>query len=109
MCRKSLYVCILSVILAAALSGRSAEADVVRPEWWNAAWRYRALLRVPVKGPGFYRAWIFAGSRAKPDGSDIRVVAPTGQVVDLSVVYSTPNGRHMIVFSEPKSYRGGGT
>ena len=67
-----------AVLLAAALSGRPAEAQVARPEWWDAAWRYRALVSVPAKGPGAYRAWIFAGDRAKPDGSDIRVVAPTG-------------------------------
>ena len=97
-----------AVLLAAALSGRPAEAQA-RPEWWDAAWRYRALLKVPVKGPGAYRAWIFAGERAKPDGSDIRVVAPTGQVVDFAVIRSTPAGQHMIVFSEPKGYRGGGT
>ncbi len=97
------------VLLAAALGGRPAEAQVARPGWWDAAWRYRALLKVPAKGPGAYRAWIFAGERAKPDGSDLRVVAPTGQVVDFAVVRSTPTGQHMIVFSEPKGYRGGGT
>jgi hypothetical protein len=81
-----LCACVLAIVLAMTLSGRPAEAQV-RPEWWNAAWRYRALLRVPVMGPGAYRAWIFAGNRAKPDGSDIRVVAPTGEVVGLAVVH----------------------
>jgi TolA-binding protein len=95
-------------LLAAALNGHPAEAQA-RPEWWDAAWRYRALLNVPAKGPGAYRAWIFAGDRAKSDGSDIRVVAPTGQVVDFAVVHATPAGQHMIVFSEPEGDRGGGT
>ena len=97
-----------ALLLAAALGGRPAEAQA-RPGWWDAAWRYRALLSVPVKGPGAYRAWIFAGDRAKPDGSDIRVVAPTGQVVDFAIVRPTPSGRHMIVFSEPKGDESGGT
>ncbi len=96
------------VLLAAALSGRPAQAQE-RPGWWDAAWRYRALLSVPVKGPGAYRAWIFAGDRAKPDGSDFRVVSPAGQIVDFAVVHSTLSGQHMIVFSEPKGDRNGGT
>jgi PKD repeat protein len=97
-----------AVLLAAALNGRPAEAQA-RPEWWDAAWRYRALLNVPAKGPGAYRAWIFAGDRARSDGSDIRVVAPTGQAVDFAVVHSTPAGQYLIVFSEPAGERGGGT
>ena len=97
-----------ALLLAAALSGRPAEAQA-RPAWWDAAWRYRALLGLPVNGPGAYRAWIFAGNRAKPDGSDIRVATPKGQLVDFAVVHSTSTGQHMIVFSEPKGDRSGGT
>jgi len=99
-----------ALLLAVALSGRPAAAEALaRPAWWDAAWRYRALVGVPDKGPGAYRAWIFAGNRAKSDGSDLRVVAPTGQVVDFALVYSTPAGQHLIVFSEPKGDRSGGT
>ena len=103
------WLSLCALLLAAALSGRPAAAQVVRPEWWDAAWRYRALLKVPAKGPGAYRAWIFAGDRARPDGSDIRVVAPLGRPVDFAVVRSTPSGQHMIVFSEPPGDHGGGT
>ncbi|MGO8704686.1 MAG: PKD domain-containing protein [Candidatus Brocadiia bacterium] len=103
------WLSLCALLLAAALSGRPAEAQVVRPEWWDAAWRYRALLKVPAKGPGAYRAWIFAGDRARPDGSDIRVVAPLGRPVDFAVVRSTPAGQHLIVFSEPQGDHGGGT
>jgi hypothetical protein len=97
-----------AVLLAAALVGRPAEAQS-RPAWWDSAWRYRALVSVPVKGPGAYRAWVFTGNRARPDGYDIRVVAPTGQLVDFAVVHPSPAGQQMIVFSEPEGDRSGGT
>ena len=102
------WLIIVAALLALTLCGHPARAEV-RPGWWDAAWRYRALLSVPVKGPGAYRVWIFAGDRAKPDGSDIRVVSPAGQLVDFAVLHSTPSGQHMVVFSEPKGDRNGGT
>jgi PKD repeat protein len=100
---------LLAALLAVAAIGRPAEPETAPPGWWDAAWRYRALASVPVKGPGAYRVCVFTGSRAKPDGSDIRVVAPTGQVVDFAVVNPSPAGEQMIVFSEPGGDRSGGT
>jgi hypothetical protein len=91
-----------------AFGGRSVEA-AAGPAWWNASWRYRALVTVPANGPGAYRVWIYAGKRAEADGTDFRIIGPAGQPVDFAIVHSTPAGQHLIFFSEPKGDHSGGT
>jgi len=83
------------VALCACARGLTAQE---RPKWWNTAWQYRKLVKLPADPDAVCRAWIHAGKRAKPGGSDIRVVDAKGNLLPLRIVHSTAEGRHLIAF-----------
>lgn len=74
-----------------------------RPKWWDkgASWKYRTLLSAPP-GAGAYKAWVYTGRRATATGGDIWLVSPGEKVVPFSIVYSSNEGRHLIIFKEQK-------
>ena len=71
-----------------------------RHQWWHKAWQYRKLVRAPDKAGGPYRVWLYTGDRARPDGGDIRVIDPTGKSVPCTILYSTPESKHLLVFAK---------
>ena len=90
----------------ALLIAVSAAQAQVRRDWPDAAWAYRKVLEVPAEGPGAFRVWILTGSRARPDGEDLRVADPTGKPVPFGILHSTPEGRHLLIFSQGRTPEG---
>lgn len=91
---------IARLCLAVALLAVRPAGAQTRPQWWHDAWRYRNIVEIPAQGPGLYSIRLYAGTRARPDGKDIRVVGPHGKAVPCRVMFSSEEGEHLVVFSE---------